>query len=141
MRKLFIIFFVLLTTTGYGQVEQDSAGVWTFYGYVGNDISLAVPNDGKYLNDMIEENVGKEVKLTVYLDKWQAQSFAQEMSFEVKDSVGKSLPAVKYVVMKEDSTAYVYDPEVDMIEGRFFVESGTLMRSLVVRVVLRQKVR
>jgi len=141
MKKILILFFVLFASAGYGQVEQDSTGVWVFYGYVGNEKSPAVPNDGKFLNDMIKENVGKEVKLSVFLDKNQAESFAEEMSFTVYDDIDNKLPAVRYTIMPEKGTSYVYDTEVDSIEGRFIVESATLMRSLVVSVVLRQKVR
>jgi hypothetical protein len=138
MKKLLIVMFVLISGAGYGQVEQDSSGAWMFYGYVGEDISLAVPNDGKYLNDMIEENVGKEVKLTIFLDRQQAENFKENMIFTVYDSVGKRLPAVQYRIIPETDNYFVYDESVDMIEGWFYVESGNMMRSLVVSVVLRQ---
>lgn len=138
MKRVLIILFVLVATAGYGQVEQDSTGMWVFYGYVGNDKSPALPNDGKFLNDMIKENVGKEVKLSVFLDKNQEESFAEEMSFTVYDDVDNKLPAMRYTIMPEKGTSYVYDTEVDGIEGKFIVESATLMRSLVVSVVLKQ---
>ncbi|HLT23576.1 MAG TPA: hypothetical protein VK004_00485 [Ignavibacteria bacterium] len=136
MTKYFIFLILLITGVAH---SQGADSLPSFYGYVGREISPAVLNEGKVLNDFIRENEGKEVMLTIFFDKDQAANFLEWKQFTVHSDLVEKYPEVEYRIHTDaDGDHYVFDPELNSLEGKFKIDRVVLMRSLVVSVALKQ---
>ena len=136
MKKYFALFFLLIAGVTH---SQGTDSLPAFYGYVGREISPALLNEGKVLNDFIRENEGKEVMLTIFFDKDQAANFREWKQFTVHSDLVEKYPEVEYGVHTDaDGDYYVFDPELNSLEGKFKIDRIVLMRSLVVSVGLKQ---
>lgn len=135
--KIFLILILFLSIFSIPSFSQDSGSIPEFYGYIGSETSTAITNDGKLLNDFINENSGKKVKLTVFLDKSQTEKFIENNSFIVFNDNIRKYPWVSYRISIDDGLYYTYDSEVNSIEGFFIVEDFLLMRSLNVTSTLK----